>query len=124
MVLHRDTAPLGERRLVLGQVKSIWPVVIGRRSEDPEYLEDLIDLTVTGEQGAPLSHFSENAPSGPEVHSEAVRLLAEEDLGAAVPECDHLVRVRLDREAEGPCEAEISQLDLGARGVHKKILRL
>ena len=71
-----------------------------RCSEYFEDFEDLINFRVTHEKRSFLKHLSEDAPRGPEVDSERVVLRREQDLRTAVPECDNLMGVSLDREAE------------------------
>lgn len=67
----------------------------------PKDTVELVDLRVTGEERLLGDHLGENDADGPNVHRRAVDLLAEQDLRRAVPQRDHLVRVLLDREAEG-----------------------
>jgi len=74
-----------------------------------EDLEDLVDLAVPAEQRLLLDHLREDAADGPDVDAETVLLLAEEDLGGAVPEGLDLVREGLDGEGEGAGEAEFER---------------
>ena len=69
------------------------------------------------------SHLGENAPDGPDVDWAGVLVGAEQDLGSAVPQGDDLVRVDADRDAEGPGEAKVGDLD-GAALVDEQVLGL
>jgi hypothetical protein len=124
VVFHGDAAPLGELRLELREVESVRPIVLRRRPQHLKYLEDLINFTVTGKKWPALNHFGKNAAGRPQVHSERVSLLAEQDLRAAVPERDHLVSVGLYREAERSCQPEVRQLHFGASRIDQQILWL
>ena len=76
MLFHWDSSPLGERLLEGRQVERIWPVAFARCSQDFENLKDLVDLTVTSEQGSALSHLGEDASSRPQINSERISFLA------------------------------------------------
>ena len=124
MVFHGDATPLGELRLELREVERIRPIVLRRRSQHLKYLEDLINFTVAGKKWPALNHLGKNAAGGPQVNSERVSFLAEEDLRATVPECDNLVSVSLYREAERSCQPKVRQLHFGASRIDKQILWL
>ena len=49
-------------------------------------------------------------------------LLGEEDLGAPVPERDDLMRIGLDRHAEGTGKTEISKLNHVSISADKQVL--
>jgi len=122
VLLHGDASPLRERLFERRQVECIRPVAFAGGSQHLENLKDLVNLTVTREQGATLSHLSKNAASGPQINSQRVGFLAEQDLRASVPECNHLVGVGFDRQAKGTGQTEISQLDLSSTGVDQQVL--
>ena len=109
MLLHGNASKLREGRLEVWQLQGVRPVVLVGRTQDLEDFEDLIDLAVSHEERLLLSHLSEDAPSGPEIDSERVVLLAQENLRAPVPQRYHLVRVRLDWQPKGPCQTEVGQ---------------
>ena len=124
VLLHGNSAELGEARLVVRQLQGVGPVVLIGRTEHLEYFENLIDLTVAGEQRSLLSHLGEDATRAPQVDAERVMLGRQENLGASVPQSHDLVRVSLDGQAEGSCETKISQLNRLAVVTDEKILRL
>jgi hypothetical protein len=88
-----------------------------------ENLKDLVDLTIPAEHGLFLHQFGKDASDRPDIDSEAVLLLPEENLGRPVPEGLDLVREGLDGQAEGAGESEVGNLE-GARLVDEKILGL
>ncbi len=55
-------------------------------------------------------HFREYASKTPHVHCHWVTFGTQQDLGGAVPEGDHLVRVVSNGHGEGPGQTEIGQL--------------
>lgn len=71
-----------------------------------------------------MDHLGEDASCRPQIDSESVGLLTEENFGASVPECDDFVSVGLDRETEGTRETEVSKFDHSAGRVDKQVLRL
>jgi hypothetical protein len=89
----------------------------------PEDTVELVDLGVAGEERLLGDHLSEDDTDGPDVHRRRVHLLTEQDLGRAVPQRDHLVRVFLDGETEGARQSEVGDLEL-ARIVYEQVLRL
>lgn len=56
----------------------------------PKYLEDLVDLGITGEKGLAGAHFRKNAAHGPHVDACRVLPTAEQNLRRAVPQRDDL----------------------------------
>ena len=70
-------------------------------AQNLEYFEDLVDFTVAHEERFLLGHLCKNASSRPEVNSERVVFLTEENFRAPVPESDDLMSIRLDWESEG-----------------------
>ena len=61
-----------------------------------EYLEDLIDFTVSAEERLLFSQFSEDTANCPDVNSQAVLFLSKQDFGSSVPECLDLMRQSFD----------------------------
>jgi hypothetical protein len=75
VVREGDSIPLREGGLEIGQLQSIWPVCLIWSSENLEDLKDLIDLRVSHEERAFLSHFGEDASKTPHVDTESILLL-------------------------------------------------
>lgn len=69
VVLKRYALKLGIRLLHGLKLQTVWPVVVMRRAEDAEYLEDLVDFTVSHEKRPLLQHLSKYAASTPHVNS-------------------------------------------------------
>ena len=66
----------------------------------PQHLEDpadLVDLGLTGEEGALVEQLCEHAPRGPQVDGGAVLVRPQQELRGAVPESDHQAGVGLQR---------------------------
>lgn len=124
MLRHGHTAELGESRFEIVQFQRIWPVILIGGAQDFENFEDLIDLGVSHEERPTLDHLGEDAAGRPEIDAQTVGFLAQKDLGAAVPQCDNLVSVRLDRQTERSGQAEVRQLNVLPLGVDKQILWL
>jgi hypothetical protein len=102
VVFHRNSPPFWKRWFKLRQIVRIRPVILSGRAEDFENFEDLVDLTITREQRPSLCHLSEDAASTPEINSQTVSLLTQQNLGAAVPERHHLMSVGLDGQTKSP----------------------
>jgi len=115
MLAHLHAAELRESRFEVVQLECIRPVIFIRGSEHLEDFENLINLRIAHEKRSPLDHLCKDAARRPQINTQGVSLLAEEDLGAAVPECDDLVGVGFDRESEGASQAEVSQFHNLAR---------
>lgn len=108
---HSHAAELREGRFEIVKLEGVWPVVFVRRTQYLENFEDLIDLRITDEKRTALDHLCENAACGPKIDTETVGLLTEEDLGAAVPECDDLVRISFNGQAECTRKTKVCKLD-------------
>ena len=100
MLDHWHATELGESRLEIVQSKSIWPVVLVRSAKNLEDLENLVNLRVSHEQRTSLHHLSKDAACRPEIDSEGISFLAEQNLWTPVPECDDLMSIGFDRESE------------------------
>ena len=124
VLVHGDASESGEGGLEVRQLEGVRPVAFVGRAEGLEDLENLIDLTVAHEQRPLLSHLSKDAASRPEVNAEGVVLLAEQDLGAAVPESNHLVSVRFDGKPERSRKSEVGQLNGLSVVANQQVLRL
>ena len=96
MLDHGHAAELGERRLKVIQLESIWPIILVRGAKHFENLKDLIDLGVSHEEWLSLHHLCKNATGGPKINTKGVGLLAKKNFRASVPECDDFVSVGLD----------------------------
>jgi len=107
----------------LARLADVSGYTIQEVSNSPEDLEDLINLRITGEEGLPRAHFSENAPHRPHVNAGRILTTAEQDLRGAVPEGDDLVGVGAKGDAEGAGETEIGELEVSIL-VNKKVLGL
>jgi hypothetical protein len=66
-----------------------------------EDLEDLVDLAIAAEERFLLDEFGEDAADGPDVHSQTVLPLSQEDLRRAVPEGLDLMREGLNGDTKG-----------------------
>ena len=124
MLAHVHAPKLREGRFEVRELQSIGPVILVWRSEDLENLEDLIDLRIAHEQRPTLYHLRENAASRPEIDSETVGLLPEQNLRAPVPERHDLVSVGLNGKAEGSGKTEVRKFDVLSLGVDEQILGL
>ena len=124
MLSHGHAAELRERRFEIVQFQSIRPVILVRGAQNFENLEDLIDLRIAHEQRPTLYHLRENAASRPEIDSETVGLLPEQNLRAPVPERHDLVSVGLNGKAEGSGKTEVRKFDVLSLGVDEQILGL
>lgn len=100
VVLHWDSSELGEGRLEVLQLESIWPVIFVRGSKHLEYLEDLINFTVSHKEGLLLSHLRKDASGRPQVDTQRVMLLTQQNFRASIPQGNHLMGISLNREAE------------------------
>lgn len=56
------------------------------RTQQFEYLENLLNLAETGEEGTSHGHLSENTSQRPYLYLVVVKLVAEEQLGCLIPE--------------------------------------
>ena len=87
-----------------------------------EYLEDLIDFAVSAEEGFLLSQLGKDAADGPDVNSQAVLLLPEQNFGGPVPKGFNFMGKGFDGEGKGACKSKVSNFE-GARAVNEEILR-
>ena len=111
VVLHWDSSELGEGRLEVLQLESIWPVIFVRGSKHLEYLEDLINFTVAHEEWLLLSHFCKNTSGRPQVHTQRVMLLTQQNFRASIPQGNHLMGISLNWEAESSGQTEVGKLN-------------
>lgn len=72
-----------------------------------ENLEDLVDLAVSHEQGLLLNQLSKNAAHSPDVDSQTVLALSEEDLWGSVPEGFDLVGEGLNWNAKSAGKSKV-----------------
>jgi hypothetical protein len=63
--------------------------------DEPENLENLVNLGITREQRLAGAHLGKDAADRPHVDAGRVLPAAEQNLGGAVPQCDNLEHVRL-----------------------------
>lgn len=124
VLAHVHAAELWEGRFEVGQLESVGPVVLVGSAQHFENFENLVDFGVPHEEGSSLHHLSENAAGGPQVNAKTVCLLAEQNFGTTVPQCDDFVSVSLNRQAERSRQTEVCQLDVEAGGVDEQVLRL
>jgi hypothetical protein len=73
--------------------------------------------------GGGTHHLGVDAGEAPHVDGGGVELGAEQDLGRAVPQRDHLVREGAHGDAEGARQPEVRELHVPLR-VHQQVLRL
>jgi len=124
VLVHWDAAETREGGLEVGKLQGVRPVVFVGCAKDFKYFEDLVDFTVAHEQGTLLCHFCKDAACRPEIHSERIMFLAQQNFWAAIPKSDDLVCIGFDREAKRPCESEIGQLNGLSVVADKKVLGL
>lgn len=115
--------PLGEGRLVVWERCHARPILLTRRTEQTENLEDLVNFGVAREEGLAGSHFGEDAADTPHVDAGAVLASAEQDFGRAVPEGDDLVGICAERDAKGAGKTEVSDFEV-AVFVNEEVLGL
>ncbi len=72
---QRDALPLGESGLEVGQLERCRPVRLVGSPLNLEYLEDLVYLWITCEEGLSLGHLSEDATNRPNVYWRRILLL-------------------------------------------------
>mmetsp|Transcript_36102 Transcript_36102/g.93777 ORF Transcript_36102/g.93777 Transcript_36102/m.93777 type:complete len:558 (-) Transcript_36102:101-1774(-) len=121
---QRLRAPLGEVVLEVRELAHVGPRGLVGGAQHAEDVEDLVDLAVAGEERAAADHLRKDAADGPDVNRRGVVLGAQEDLGRAVPQRDHLVGVRAHGDAEGAREAKVRQLEQVLPLVDEEVLRL
>ena len=68
-----------------------------------EDLEDLIDLTVSAEEWLLFCELGENASDSPDINSETVLFLAQQNFGSSIPECLDLMCKSFDGKRECTC---------------------
>jgi hypothetical protein len=87
-----------------------------------EYLENLIDFAIPTEERFLFSQLCEDAANCPDINSQTVLLLSEQNFGGSVPEGLDLMREGFDGKTEGSGESEVSDFE-GSLSVDEKILR-
>ena len=65
-----------------------------------EYLEDLINLTISAEERLLFCQLSKNAANCPDVNSKTVLFLSKQNLWGSVPEGFDLMRKSFDGKTE------------------------
>lgn len=100
---------------------NIGPLRRGRGAVELEDLEYLIDFAVSAEKRLLFSQFSEDASHSPDINSQAVLFLSQEDFRGTIPKGLDLMGEGLDGETEGACESEICDFE-GAGLIDEKIL--
>ena len=88
-----------------------------------ENLKDLVDLAVSAEERLLLGQFSEDAADCPDVNSQTVLLLAQQNFGGTVPEGFDFVSEGLDGKGEGAGESKVCDFE-SASSVDEEILGL
>lgn len=111
-VLERRGDPVGEALLVVLQLRDARPVVFVGRAADAEDAVELVDLGVACEERVLGDQLDEDDAHRPHVDRRGVLDRAEEDFRRAVPQRGHFLGVGPVRDAEGPREAEVRDLDL------------
>lgn len=101
----------------------VHPLGWGWGSVELEDLEDLVDLAVSAEERLLLHQFGEDAADCPDVHTQTILLLAQENLRRTVPKRLNLMSQGLDGETEGSGQAKVSNLE-GSSLINEQILRL
>jgi len=72
-----------------------------------ENLEDLVDFTISTEERFLLRQFGKNAANCPDVNSEAVLFLSEQNFGCSVPQGFDFVGEGFDGKGKGACKSKI-----------------
>jgi hypothetical protein len=72
-----------------------------------EDLEDLVDLAIPAEERFLFDELGEDASDGPNIHSQAVLPLSQQNLRSPIPEGLDLMGERLDGYAKGAGKSEI-----------------
>lgn len=115
--------PAREGCFVIRQRSHSRPNVFSWRSENAEHAEELIDFWISLEQWFARCHFGKDATNWPNINWTWVTLRTKQDFGCSVPQCDDLVSIIANRNAEWASQAEISNLD-NAFLVDEQVLRL
>lgn len=123
VILGFSSLEFGEGGLVVRETGDTGPAVVGGGTMEVEDFEDLINFRITHEEGLLLDHFSEDATDGPDVNTERVLLLAQENFRGSIPESFDFVGQSLDGDTKSSGKTEISELD-GTILVDQKILGL
>lgn len=67
MLLHGHASELGKGCFEVFELQRVRPVILIGRAQYFENLKNLVDLTVTHEEGLALDHLREDAARGPQV---------------------------------------------------------
>jgi len=116
--------PLGETFFIVREIFNAWPDGVVRRALALEYLKDLVYLRIALEEWFPIRHLDHDAACRPNINTQVLPLLAHQDLWRALPQRDHLVRERLERQFETAREPEVADLDVLGLVVDEHVLRL
>ena len=76
-----------------------------------ENLEDLIDLAVSTEERFLFSELGEDAANSPDINSETILFLSEQNFGCSIPECLNLMSESLDGKGKGACKSKVSNFE-------------
>lgn len=112
MFSHRDSSELGESSFEVLKLEGVRPIVFVGSSKHFENFENLVYLAITHEQGPSLNHLSEDTAGRPQVHSKSVSLLTEQDLRAAIPQCDYFVSISLNWQSKSAGKSKVSKFNV------------
>lgn len=72
-----------------------------------ENLENLIDLTISTEQGFLFNQLSKDTTDRPNVDSQTVLLLTQQYLRSSIPQCFNFMSEGLDGDTKGSSKSEV-----------------
>jgi len=91
---------------------NIFPVSRGRCAVKLKNLENLIDFAISTEKRFLFKQLSKDTSYCPDIYTQTVLLLAEQDLRSAVPESFYLMSERFDWQTKGSSKSEISNFQV------------
>ena len=107
VLVHRHTAELGEGRLKVFELQSVWPVLFVRGAKYAENFENLVNLRIAHEERFSLHHLCENTPGRPQIDTQGVCLLAKQNFRATVPQSHHFVSVGLNWQPKRSSQSKV-----------------
>lgn len=106
------------------QRRNPGPLLLSWGAQQPENMEQLLELGIPGEQRLPSNHFGEDASDGPDVDGGGVVSGTKQNLRSPVPERDDLMSVALERNSESTTKAQICNFKDALVLVQEKVLGL
>ena len=111
MLRHGHTLKFRESLFKIIKFQRIWPVVLIGCSKDFKDFEYLVDLTISHEEGSSLNHLSKYASGWPEINTQCISFLSQQDLWTSVPKSYNFVCIGLDWQAKCSGETKICKLN-------------